>query len=587
MFLYGMRLMGNSLKESSSGTMKAAMEKITDNLFKSFLLGLLVTSLIQSSTATIVITSGLVAAGLIPLRQSVGIIIGANVGTTVTGQIIRLLDIGEGSNAFLQFFKPATLAPIAMIIGIIMIMTTKKKKTEMIGSIAIGFGILFYGLINMTNAVSDLSESTVFLKLFTGLEDNAFLGYIAGAAVAFVLQSSSATIGILQALSTTGKLTFQGVYAVLVGIYLGDCVTTAIVCSIGQKADGKRVGVIHVLFNLSETVLILAGVTILHKMGVLDGLWNQTVNSGAIANTNTVYNLASAVLLFPVAMQYEKLSRVIVKDSDGKSSKYQKQLSELNPNFYSTPAIAFNSSYDAMKTMFNAAFDNIDKACDLFREYDEKSFEKIETEEDNIDLLADSISQYLAGLSPFIKEELHISIMTQYYRDVAEFERLGDHAFNIAQEARQLADENVRLSDEARKECMVLESLISSILVETRTAFFNRDVEAAARIEPLEEVVDDLTKTIEGNHLKRMGEGRCTTFSGTVLLNYLSDMERISDICSNIGMSVLSRVKPELVETEHSYLSSLHLGDDEKFNEEYQAAHDKYYGMLKSDTVEE
>lgn len=234
MFLYGMRLMSSSLKQHSSGTLKVVMEKLTGNPVKAFLLGMLFTAVVQSSTATIVITSGLVAAGILSLHQSLGIIIGANVGTTITGQIIRLLDINDSAAGWLQFFKPSTLAPIALIIGIVIIMGFKKESMITMGNIAMGFGILFSGLMSMTNSVSSLSETGIFDSLFTNLDTNPFFGYAVGATVAFILQSSSASVGILQAFSMTGLLSFKGIYATLVGIYLGDCVTTAIVCTYGS-----------------------------------------------------------------------------------------------------------------------------------------------------------------------------------------------------------------------------------------------------------------------------------------------------------------------------------------------------------------
>ena len=283
MFLYGMRMMGDGLKESSSGTLKVAMEQVTNNPFKAFLLGVLVTAIIQSSTATIVITSGLVGAGIITLKQSLGIVIGANVGTTVTGQIIRLLDVDDSATSWLQFFKPSTLAPLALIIGMVLIMGFKFKNSSRIGTIAIGFGILFSGLMNMTGSVTSLSDSGIFETMFSRLGDNPLIGYLTGAGIAFLLQSSSATIGILQAFSMTGLLSWNAIYAVIVGIYLGDCVTTAIVCSIGAKPEAKRVGVVNILFNLSETVVVLLGVTIAHKLGLLDSLWTRTVNSGLVA----------------------------------------------------------------------------------------------------------------------------------------------------------------------------------------------------------------------------------------------------------------------------------------------------------------
>ena len=324
MFLFGMRMMGDGLKESSSGALRHVMEKVTDTPVKAFLLGLIMTAVIQSSTATIVITSGLVGAGIISLHQSLGIIVGANVGTTVTGQIIRLLDINATGTSILQFFKPSTLAPLALIIGIILIMTNRFQEADKVGRIVIGFGVLFSGLLNMTDAVSKLTETGIIESLFSRLGENPLIGYVIGAGVAFVLQSSSASIGILQAFSTSGQLTFNAIYAVLMGIYLGDCVTTAIVCNIGAKPDSKRVGVVNILFNLSKTLLILIGVNIAHQAGLLNGLWNRVVYSGDIANTNTVFNLCCAILMFPALGAYEKLSRRLVKDEAGRANEKQR-----------------------------------------------------------------------------------------------------------------------------------------------------------------------------------------------------------------------------------------------------------------------
>ncbi len=582
MFLYGMRLMSNTLKESSSGALKKIMEKATNNVFKAFLLGLLVTALIQSSTATIVITSGLVAAGIISLRQSVGIIIGANVGTTVTGQIIRLLDLNDSSVSWLQALKPSTLAPVALIIGVVLIMFLHFRKSEQIGGIAVGFGILFSGLLNMTSAVTSLTDSPVFLQLFEHLDDSPVIGYLSGAGVAFVLQSSSAAIGILQTFSMTGQLTFRGIYAVLVGIYLGDCVTTAIVCSIGAKTDARRVGIINILFNLSETVLVLGVVTILHAFGVLDGIWNQPIYSGGIANTNTVFNLGCALLLFPAVIQYEKLSRLIIRDRQENDGKYADKLTALNPQFYSTPAIAFSSGYDALMTMFDAARSNIDRAYALLWDFNEKSLQELNSEEDHIDVFADRISGYLVGLSSSVKSDYHIRILNEYYRITSEFERLGDHAVNISEAAVSLREQNASFSDSAKNELMVMKSLIDRILDLARLSFEKRDEKAARSIEPLEEVVDDMVNALRDNHLKRLSRGECSPVVDSIFLNLLSDIERISDICSNIGMSTMARIHPELAEQEHSYISSLHQGRDENFNRIYEDAHSLYFGQLNT-----
>ena len=582
MFLYGMRLMGDSLKESSSGTLKRAMEKLTGNPVKAFLLGLAVTALIQSSTATIVITSGLVAAGVLTLHQSLGIIIGANVGTTVTGQIIRLLDIDGSASAFLRFLQPSTLAPVALIVGIILIMFVNYKNSKSVGSIAMGFGILFSGLMNMTGSVDALADSGAFDALFAGLGGSPVLGYLTGAGVAFVLQSSSATIGILQAFSMSGLLSFKAIYAVIVGIYLGDCVTTAIVCSIGAKEEARRVGIVNILFNLSETVVVLVLVGVLHRLGLLNRLWDMTVNSGDIANTNTIFNLGCAILLFPMIGIYEKLSRMIVKEKAAEPNPYADKIAALSPNFFSTPAIALNQCYDVLNTMFIAATNNIEAAFSQLESYDAKTGAWITEEEDNIDLLTDRLSNYLVQLSPHIKLENQVRILDQYYKVVTEFERLGDHAMNIEEVAEAMNAQGIRFSDSAMEEIRVVRELIERILRYAELAFEKRDVEAANHIEPLEEVVDDMVNALKEYHVDRLREGRCNVDAGAFFLNLLGDIERISDICSNIGIATVTRVYPELADRAHEYSSALHLGDNAQFNEEYGAAHAEFFGRLKA-----
>ncbi len=580
MFLYGMRLMGDSLKEGSSGTLKLAMEKVTNNPIKAFLLGLLVTAIIQSSTATIVITSGLVAAGVISLHQSLGIIVGANVGTTVTGQIIRLLDVGDSASSVLKIFQPSTLAPIALIAGMILIMGFKFKKSNNIGNICIGFGILFSGLLNMTSAVSVISEGGMLDSIFQSIGDNMWLGYLVGAGVAFVLQSSSATIGILQAFALASQIPFKTVYIMLTGIYLGDCVTTAIVCSIGAKADQKRVGIVNIIFNLSETVLVLIVVNVLNAFGVLGGLWNMSMTPGTIANTNTIFNLGCAILLLPIVALYEKLSRKIVKDDNIKKSMYSDKLQALSPVFFNTPALAFKACYDILMTMLQLSSKSVNAAIDNLKSFNQKQINEIMAREEDIDYLTDRVGSYLVELSPYVKDDTHIRILNQYNKLVNEFERLGDHAVNIAETAVALEETGVHFSDDAINGLNVMQDLMQEIFSHTETAFEKRDVDAARHIEPLEDVMDDLINTLHDNHLTRLREGRCTIAGGTAYLDVLTDVERVSDICSNVGISVIARVNPEVGALAHTYVTSLHTGNDEEFEHEYQAAHDRVFAQL-------
>ena len=587
MFLYGMRLMGDSLKENSSGTLKRAMSKVTNNPVKAFLLGVAVTALIQSSTATIVITAGLVGAGILTLHQSLGIIIGANVGTTVTGQIIRLLDLNSTGSSVLRFFQPSTLAPIALIIGIILIMTNFFRNSRSVGNIAIGFGVLFSGLLNMTGAVNTLSQSGVIEKLFSGLGANPFLGYVTGAGVAFALQSSSATIGILQAFSATGALTFKSIYSVIVGIYLGDCVTTAIVCSIGAKAEARRVGILNILFNLSKTVLVLLVVTVVHKLGLLDKLWDRTVNSGMIANTNTIFNLGCALALLPMLGLYEKLSRKIVRDKPAKDNKYKEMTDALNPVFFNTPALALQSCYNILLAIFTASRTNIERSFGLLNEYVPAVHKEILKDEEEIDRMTDMVSKYMVSFLPHLTIDSHVAILNQYYKVTSEFERLGDHAVNIAAHAESLHKNNTSFSDAAVSEITVLENVLLNIMDETEQTFAKRDVEAAARIEPLVQVSGDLIALLRRNHLKRMSTGECNSYADTTFTDLMAEFHRIGDVCSNVGVATVVRVQPELADHEHVYFERLHAGGDEAFNAAYNRARKRYFSLLGKPSVEE
>ena len=581
MFLYGMRLMGDALKENSSGTLKRIMGKVTDNPLKAFILGVLVTALIQSSTATIVITAGLVGAGILTLHQSLGIIIGANVGTTVTGQIIRLLDIDSSGTQWLQFFKPSTLAPVALIIGMVLIMSGRPKGAKGVGNIAVGFGILFSGLLNMTGSVNNLASTGFFETLFQRL-GNPVIGYLVGAGVAFMLQSSSATVGILQAFSASGMLQWNAIYSVIVGIYLGDCVTTAIVIYIGSKAEPRRVGIVNILFNLSETVLVLVVVTLLHKFGALGALWEKTVNSGIIANTNTIFNMGCSVALFPLLNTYERLARRIVHDDEEKkeTSPHKDKLEALSPAFFDTPALALNSCYDLLLAIFTESRDNILRAMTLLRGYNKEVHTQILEREDDIDHMTDRVSRYSVELLPHLQSENHIAILNQYYKVTSEFERLGDHAVNIAENAANLDKNNTRFSDTAIEELSVLEEAIKTILADAELCFARRDLDAAYRIEPQVQVAGEIISQLKRNHLRRMSIGICNIYADASFTNLMIELKRIADVCSNIGVATVVRVQPELADHEHLYYESLHQGGNEAFDREYVKDYEKYFDRL-------
>ena len=582
MFLYGMRLMGDSLKENSSGTLKHVMEKVTDNAVKAFILGIAITALIQSSTATIVITSGLVGAGILSLRQSLGIIVGANVGTTVTGQIIRLLDINGSESSLLRFFQPSTLAPIALIFGILLIMTGFLKNSRSIGNIAIGFGILFSGLLNMTSAVNALQRSGMMEQLFSGLGDNPFLGYLTGASVAFILQSSSAAVGILQAFSASGFLTFKAIYSVIVGIYLGDCVTTAIVIYIGANRESRRVAIVNILYNLGKSIMVLAVITIIHKAGLLNRLWDATVNSGMIANTNTIFNLVCAICLLPMIRVFERMSDRIVGKKKEEKDPHSELIKGLNPVFFATPALALGSCYEVLHTMLHISRGNLARAQQQLEEYSAQRQEEITADEQQVDRLTDHLSRYLVELLPHLQDETHTSILNQYYKLATEFERLGDQAVNIADIAAKLSANDTGFSETCRKEIAVLQELVRNILNDAEEAFAEQSEKAASVIEPKVHVVTDLINEMTQNHFARMSAGECSMLADAVFSNLMVEYKRIAGTCSNTGMATLVRLHPELASREHLFLETLDKNGNAEYRKVLEQTHKKYFDLLNT-----
>lgn len=583
LFLYGMRIMGDGLKSGSSGAFQKAIEKVTNNPFMGFLVGLLVTAVIQSSTATIVIVSGLVGAGVITLYQSIGIIIGANVGTTATGQILRLLDVD--SSGWTQIFKPETLAPIAAVIGILCIMALKNmKNSNTVGTIAIGFGILFTGLINMTAAVDPLSSSPEFGAMFTNMSDVPILGFVSGTVVAFILQSSSASVGILQSLSMGGQLTFSSIYAILFGIYLGDCVTTAIVCSIGAKADAKRTGVIHIMFNLIGAVIVFAVLMILHNFtGLLDNIWNAPITSGGIANVNTIFKFAGALILLPACGAFERASKKIVKNDkiSDSESKLNQILAGLDRTLYRSPAIALSTAFNTITSMSLISEKIMKQSRGLTTDYNEKTFIEVDEGERHTDILADRTSDYLVGLSHHISNEKSRSDQLNYYMKVlAEFERIGDLALNIAHNTKDLDKRDIGFSDKAHAELDLIFEALEEVEENAQKAFSENSVEFAKHIEPIEEVIDDMGATLRENHLNRLRDGKCNVDAGFIFLDILLNVERISDQCSNIGVYVLAGNDEKVANMQHDYLRMLHQGKNEQYNNEYNERKAYYFNKL-------
>jgi len=579
MFLYGMEVMGDGLKNASGSALKKVLSKATQNIVFGVITGMLVTAVIQSSTATIVLTVGLISAGILNLKQAVSIVMGANIGTTITAQIIRLMDIDSGGNVILEFFKPSTLAPISLIIGILLIMFIKIPNSKTSGEIFMGFGILFAGLMNMTAAVEPLSDSPEFLDLMSRFGDKPILALLVGLVLTVVVQSSSAMVGMIQALSVTGAMTFNLIYPLIMGINLGTCVTTALVCSIGSSKDAKRVGIVHISFNVLGTVLFMIIMTVVKSMGGFPDLWASTVNSGAIANFQTLFNLATAIVLVPFAGKLVSLSLRIIKE-DKADEEDRADLSVPDEKLFEVPELAISEANKAIAHMGHVAFKNLRRSCNLLREYDEERVNVINDNEDNIDLFTDSMDNYLVSLSKNVENDDDNQRINSFMQTSTNFERIGDHAINIMEAAQGIAADKLGFSEEARHELSVIEEAVLEITQITVSSFEEMSDKEARRIEPLEEVIDDMVLSLKNRHIERLKRGGCTTAAGIVFMDILTNLERVADQCSNIALLILGEKDRNILGNHHAYLRELHQGGDVEYDSELERRKQQYLVRL-------
>ena len=581
LFLYGMRMMGDELKKSSGGAMKAALAKVTNKPAMGFIFGMLVTCMIQSSTATIVLTVGLVGAGFLTFRQSIGIVLGANVGTAITAQIIRLMDVSAGSTSLLYFFKADNLAPVALIIGIVMIMFLKDDRFHNVGSIAIGFGILFMGLIFMSNAVSELGEglSAILMKF----EGNYLLGFLSGVGVTALLQSSSAVVGILQSMASSVGVRFCGVFAVIIGVNIGDCLTTYLVSRIGAKPDQIRTALVHVIYNICAATLIIVVLTILRVTGILDdAFWNSNLNSGGVANVHGCFRLIPAVIFLPFSGVFARLAERLVPDKpvEDEDALIEEQLRLLDSRLITSPVLAFDQATNAIEHMEEIATHNFNAAIDVFHEYDIKRIGRIHEREDLLDRLADASNQYIIDISPYITQEQDSIYQSFLIKALNCFERIGDHAVNLTYAIENLHKDGGTLSEAARREFGIVTKALRDILKMTGDAFRNNDVELARQIEPVEEVIDSLVETLRTHHIRRMTRNECDIYSGLQFENMLTNMERISDQCSDLAVFIVSMKDNSIIGMEHQYIHNLHHSNNKEYLDSFQNNYDYYYGML-------
>lgn len=580
MFLYGMEVMGDGLKNASGSALKKVLGKATQNVVLGVITGMLVTAVIQSSTATIVLTVGLISAGILNLKQAVSIVMGANIGTTITAQIIRLMDIDSGGNVILEFFKPSTLAPIALIVGILLIMFIKIPNSKTTGEIFMGFGILFAGLMNMTAAVEPLSESPEFIELMSRFSDQPFLALMVGLVMTVIIQSSSAMVGMIQALSVTGAMTFNLIYPLIMGINLGTCVTTALVCSIGSSKDAKRTGIVHISFNVIGTVFFMIVMAVIKSAGGFPELWGSTVNSGGIANFQTLFNLVTAIVLIPFSNLLVKLSLAIIKP-DIVDEEDRADLAVPDAKLYEVPSMALSEAKKAIFHMGETAFKNLRRSCKLLEVYDESRINVINENEDKMDMFTDSMDTYLVNLSKYVETDGDNQRITTLMQASTNFERIGDHAINIMEVAQSVNEGQLEFSSSAVEEFTVVKEAVYDITKLAIEAFARMDNEAAKRVEPLEEVIDDMVLTLKNSHIERLKRGECTTANGMAFVEALTNLERVADQCSNIALLILSESDKAILGNHHAYIRELHKGGDELYNSEVAMRRAQYLDRVK------
>ena len=583
MFLYGIEIMGDGLKNSSGDALKRVLEKVSGNMITGVLTGTLVTAVIQSSTATIVLAVALIGAGVLTLKQAVSIVMGANIGTTITAWITNLAFMESGGNWLLWLFDTDTLAPIALFLGIVLIMFIKSKKAKTVGDISMGFGILFIGLMNMTGAVKGFSNSPAFMELLASFSDSPVLGIIAGLVLTVIVQSSSATVAMLQSLSATGAMDFSGVYPIIMGINIGTTIVTAFYCFVGEShKDSRRTGLVHVAFNTIGTVLFMIILSVMQHFQVFgEAFWHIEATATVIAIFQTLFNVFTCIVLLPFTNQLVKMSLVLVKDNPEKAPMHPELLT-LDPNLYISPAVAIGEATKAVAAMGSLALVNFKRGCQQFMSYDESLNAMIDEDEECLDQFADRADHFLIGLSKVVEDEAGDRQVDMLMQSVPNFERIGDYATNFVELAQRLEEENTAFSDMAKQELEILSAAVKEIIQITVDAFTNDDNNAAKAIEPLEETIDDMVMILRDRHTKRLKTGTCSVNSGLVFMETLTYMERASDQCSSIAVMMLARTNEDILHNHYDYLREVHAGNDAAYNAEKDRRREQYITPLKA-----
>ena len=565
-FLYGMAVMGDCLEKSSAGKLKAILENLTSSPIKGVLLGLGVTAIIQSSSATTVMVVGFVNSGIMKLSQSIGIIMGANIGTTVTAWILSLTGI-QSDNFFISLFKPTNLSLIAAFIGIIPFMFSKSSRRKEFGGILLGFSILMIGMEMMSSAVEPLADIPEFRNILL-LFSNPFLGVLMGAVLTGIIQSSSASVGILQAISTTGSVTYSSAIPIILGQNIGTCVT-AMISSIGTNKNARRSAVIHLCFNIIGTFTFLILYYVIDFF-VDFSFKSETINPAGIAVIHSVFNIFCTVIMLPFTKQLEQLACLIIRD------KHEPEKTQmLDERLLATPSIAIGECKRVADQMAELSKENFISSLNLLTDYSSKKLEDVRENEEVIDKYEDKLGSYLVKVSQRSLSAADSHEVSTLLHSIGDFERISDHAVNLLSSADEIHTKKTAFSESAMHELSVAVAAVKELLSNTISAFVNNDLELAKEIEPLEQVIDRIKRVSKARHIERLQKGECTIELGFIFSDIITNIERVADHCSNIAVCMI-QVADDSFKT-HEYLNSVKSSGDNHFNEEYQKYKEKYF----------
>ena len=565
LFLFGMQVMGNALEKKAGGQLNTVLGKITDNPIKGFGLGLGITSIVQSSSATTVMLVGLVNSEIITLKQSIYVIMGANVGTTVTAWLLSLTGI-SGDSVIVQLLKPSSFTPVLALIGIIFYMFVKNTEKKDTGMILLGFAVLMYGMESMSGAVSGLKEVEGFTNLLT-VFSNPILGVLAGALLTAIIQSSSASVGILQALSTTGAITYASAIPIIMGQNIGTCVT-ALISSIGANKNAKRVAFVHLYFNIIGTVVLLLLFYSVNSF-VHFAFVDLQANQFGIAITHSMFNLLCTALLLPFGAGLGKLATLTIKDAPTKE-----EATLLDERLLITPSVALERAEAVTADMADAAVSSIKTAMPLLSIYDAPTAKKVRKYEKDADVYEDAIGSYLVKLSNEDISETENHKITKLLKLIGDFERISDHAVNIVESAEEINSKHIEFSDEAKHEVSILKEAVFEITDLAYGAFIDNDLDKASLVEPLEQTIDILVEQIKLHHILRLQKSECTIDHGFVLSDILTNLERTADHCSNIA-ACITEISENASFDMHKYLGDIR-NDTDEFKSNFKMYKNKY-----------